>query len=337
MQASITSTFFKASATLSRRTVISGLVASAVLASPLLATNASAQTFPTKPVEMTILFGSTAQTIGQVLADQMSKSLPQAVVPVSRPGGGGAIGYSHVQKQPADGYNIVWNSNSINTSFHSGALKFDYKAFTPIARISNEAVAVAVRTDSGWNNLKDVAEAVKSGKAKLRVGASGRGSFTHMTTHSIFKRLDIQERIISVPYDEGKAPVELLGNRVDLAVQWPGQFIPHVKAGTLKILCVSSGKRISQLPDVPTCSESGATGLDLTMWRGLAAPAGTPPAAVERLQAAAKAATESAAFKDAASKLGFDIAFMPAKEFGNLIAEDDKQISALMTEIGLKK
>jgi tripartite-type tricarboxylate transporter receptor subunit TctC len=313
------------------------LKASMVLVGLAITGSVSAQSFPSKPVEMTILFGSTAQTIGQVLADQMSKNLPQPVVPVSRPGGGGATGYIHVQAQAADGYNIVWNSNSINTSYHSGKIKFDYKAFTPIARISEEPVAVAVRTDSGWSSLKDVAEAVKSGKTKLRVGASGKGSFTHMTTHSIFASLGIQDRIISVPYDGGKAPLELLADRVDLAVQWPGQFVSHAKAGTLKILCVSGGKRSSHLPDVPTCDESGAKGVDLTMWRGLAAPAGTPTDAIAKLEAAAKAATESAEFKSAAEKIGFEIEFLPAKAFGDVIASDDKKFESLMKEIGLKK
>ena len=86
---------------------------------------AAAQGFPTKPIEMTVLFGGSAQTISQVLADQMSKSLPQPVVPVSRTGGGGAIGYTHVNGMKPDGYNIVWNSNSISTAFHTGALKVD--------------------------------------------------------------------------------------------------------------------------------------------------------------------------------------------------------------------
>jgi len=302
-----------------------------------LAAPAMAQTYPNKPVEMTILFGTTAQAIGQVLADQMSKNLPQPVVPVSRTGGGGAIGYSHVLGTAPDGYNIVWNSNSISTVSHSGSVKFDHKSFTPIARISLEPVAVAVRADSGWNSLKDIAEAVEKRGNKVRVGASGRGSFTHMTTFSMFKRLGIQDKLIYAPYDEGKAPLELLGNRVDVAVQWPGQFVSHAKAGTIKIICVSSGSRSSVLPDVPTCSESGATGLDLTMWRGLAAPAGTPPEAVARLEQAARAAVNSAEFKSAAQNIGFEIGYLGSKDFGANIARDDAEIATLMTELGLKK
>jgi tripartite-type tricarboxylate transporter receptor subunit TctC len=296
-----------------------------------------AQQYPTKPVEMTVLFGSTAQTIGQVLADQMSKNLPQPVVPVSRTGGGGAIGYTYVHGTKPDGYNIVWNSNSISTTHHGGRTKFDYKAFTPIARISLEVPAVAVRTDSGWKTVADMAKAVKASGQKIKVGASGRGSFTHLTTVALFKKLGIDDKVIYVPYDEGKAPVELLGKRVDVAVQWPGQFISHAKAGTLTIVCVTSKQRVSQIKDVPTCDESGAKGLDLTMWRGLAAPAGTPKAAVDKLMAAARKAVESKSFRDAAAKIGFEAAYMPAAEFGKVIARDDKEISAMMADLGLKK
>jgi tripartite-type tricarboxylate transporter receptor subunit TctC len=316
-----------------------GTVAALGLASllGLPAHQASAADFPTKPVEMTVLFGSTAQTIGQVLADQMSKNLAQPVVPVSRTGGGGAVGYTYVNGTAPDGYNIVWNSNSISTTSHGGRVKFDHTAFTPIARISLEVPAVAVRSDSGWKTIADMAKAVKAGGEKIKVGASGRGSFTHLTTVALFKKLGIADKVILVPYDEGKAPVELLGKRVDVAVQWPGQFISHAKAGTLRILCVTGKQRVSQIKETPTCDETGAKGLDLTMWRGLAAPKGTPKPVIDKLMAAARKATESKEFKDAADKIGFESAYLPAAEFGKIIARDDKEIAGMMEELGLKK
>ncbi len=309
------------------------LGAGAVLA----AAPAFGQQFPSKPVEMTILFGTTAQTIGQVLADEMSKNLPQPVVPVSRTGGGGAVGYTYVNGTKPDGYNIVWNSNSISTTFHGGRTKFDHKAFTPIARISLEVPAVAARADSGWKTIGDMAKDVKASGKKVKVGASGKGSFTHLTTVAMFKRLGIADKVIYVPYDAGKAPVELLGNRVDIALQWPGQFIPHAKAGKLRILCVTSKQRVSQIKDVPTCDESGAKGLDMTMWRGLAAPAGTPKPAVDKLMAAARKAVQSKAFQDASRKIGFEAAYLPASDFGKVIVRDDKEIAGMMGELGLKK
>jgi len=293
--------------------------------------------FPEKPVEMTVLFGGTAQTIGQLLADLMSRNLPEPVVAVSRTGGGGAIGYTHVQGTAPDGYNIVWNSNSVSTSYYQGNMPFNYEAFTPIARVSIEVPALAVRADSGWKTLEEMAAAVKAGDSKLKVGISGNGSFTHLTSAALFDKLGIGDKVIYVPYGKGKAPVELLANRVDAAVQWPGQFIPHAQSGELTILCVTGAERIPALQDTPTCAEAGATGLDITMWRGLAAPAGTPADVVEKLQDAAKAAIGSPEFQDAAKTIGFETAYMPAADFGKLIATDDTAIGDLMGKLGLKK
>ncbi len=135
--------------------------ASAVAAMTLLPLGAARAEFPEKPVEMTVLFGSTAKTIAQVLADEMSKALGKPVVPVFKPGGGGAVGYTHVGSSPADGYSIVWNSNSISTAHLRGNMKLTYKDFVPIARISVESLVVAVKADSPWKTLKDIAEAAK--------------------------------------------------------------------------------------------------------------------------------------------------------------------------------
>lgn len=301
------------------------------------ATPTKAEEFPTKPVEMTILFGSTAQTIGQLLSDLMSKNLPQPVVPVSRTGGGGSVGYQYVHGTEPDGYNIVWNSNSISTSHHGGRVDFDYTAFKPIAKISMEVPAFAVRADAGWNTLQEMVDDIKGSDKKLRVGASGKGSFTHLTTIALLDALGLSDQVIHVPYDQGKAPVELLAGRIDAALQWPGQFVSHEKAGKLKILCVSSTKRISSLPDTPTCDEGGAKGLNLVMWRGLAAPAGTPDEVISVLEDAARKATESEEFIKASKTVGFEPAFADHAAFGEEIAADDKKLAELMTKLGLKK
>jgi tripartite-type tricarboxylate transporter receptor subunit TctC len=299
-------------------------------------TSDSRADYPEKPVEMTILFGGTANSIGQLLADLMSKNLGQPVVAVSRTGGGGAVGYSHVQSTPADGYNIVWNSNSVSTAHYQGNMTFNYEDFTPIARISTEVPALGVRADSGWNSLKEMAEAVKASGDKLKVGISGKGSFTHLTSAALFDALGIGDRVIYVPYGQGRAPAELLGGRIDAAIQWPGQFVSHVQAGTLKVLAVTSDERVPLLPDVPTAQEQGAD-INISMWRGLAAPKDTPAEVVAKLEAAARQAAESEEFKQASEKLGFNPAFLPHEEFGKLVAQDDQQISKLMGDLGLKK
>src|SRR5690606_23127992 len=178
--------------------------------------------------------------------------LPERVVPVSRPGGGGAVGYQYVQTTPADGYNVVWNSNSISTAHYTGNIDFDYTAFEPVAKISVEVAAIAVNAASGWETLADMAADIKAQGRPLLVGASGAGSFTHLATEAVLDAIGLAEDAIHVPYDEGRAPVELLAGRLDAALQWPGQFISHHEAGTLRILCVTSAERVSMLPDVPT-------------------------------------------------------------------------------------
>lgn len=291
--------------------------------------------YPEKPVEMTVLFGGSAQTVGQVLADAMSKRLGKSVVAVSRPGGGGAIGYTYVQAQPADGYNIVWNSNSISTTRYQGNLKFDYKAFTPIARIGVEVPVLAVRADSGWKDLKSMVEAAKKSKEKLRVAMAGVGSFTHIASAALFNRLGLDVNYI--PFTGGREIAELLAGRVDAALRFPSEVQSHVAAGTVKILCATSKETLPIGLEVSTCDKAGATGLDMTMWRGLAAPAGTPPAAIAKLQEAAKAAVESPEFREAVTKIGFTPAFQPASGFGQTIASDDAEIAKLMGDLGLKK
>lgn len=318
-----------------RRTALVGLALSAALATGIVPAAAQSE-FPEKPVEMTILFGGTANAIGQLLADLMSKELDGQVVPVSRTGGGGAVGYSHVASTDPDGYNIVWNSNSISTAHHNGNMPLDHEDFTPIARVSTEVPALAVRADSGWTSLQEMAEAVKASGQKLKVGISGRGAFTHLTSAALFDALGISDNVTYIPYGQGKAPVELLAGRIDAAVQWPGQFISHAEAGNLTILAVTSADRIDALPDVPTAAEQGAD-VDITMWRGLAAPAGTPEEILVVLEEAARKASERPEFVEASKNLGFTPAFLPRDAFAELIARDDRDIAELMESLGLKQ
>lgn len=300
-----------------------------------LATNAAQAAYPDKSVEMTVLFGGSAQTIAQILAHLMSKQMGEPVVAVSRPGGGGAIGYTYVDGTTPDGYNIVWNSNSISTAHYQGNMALTYKAFTPIAQISFEVPAIAVNAQSGWNSLKDMVAAAKKAGRPLKVGISGFGSFTHIAAAALFDRLGI--KAIYIPYGQGRAPAELLGKRIDVAVQWPSEFMSEARAGKLKILCITSAKRITALPDTPTCDQAGAKGLNMTMWRGLEAPAGTPPKVIHKLEQAAKASVAAPEFQKAGKNLGFEPAFAPTQQFGETIVADDAQISQLMGQLGLKR
>src|SRR3954462_9542465 len=131
----------------------------------LLVSAAQAQDFPQRaPIEITVLFpaGSSADVTARMLADGMSRQLNQRVLVVNRPGAGGAIGYKHVASQKPDGYALVWNSNSISTTHHSGQLAFDYQAFDAVARALVESPVVAVRADARWRTLGELLEEAKA-------------------------------------------------------------------------------------------------------------------------------------------------------------------------------
>lgn len=292
--------------------------------------------YPEKPVELTVLFGGTANSIAQLLSELMSEELGSPVVPVSRTGGGGAVGYSYVVGTAPDGYNIVWNSNSISTTHHTGRVPFDHSAFQPIARVSTEIPALAVNAETGWETLEDLAAAAKASDDTLKVGISGKGSFTHLTSAALFDAMGIGDRVTYISYGKGKAPVELLAGRIDAAIQWPGQFVSYEEAGKLNVLAVTGPERVSVLPGVPTAQEQGVD-VDISMWRGLAAPAGTPEDVVAKLQDAAQAVVNRPEFQKAAGNIGFTPAFLSSDEFATAIAEDDEFYGALLQKLGMAR
>jgi tripartite-type tricarboxylate transporter receptor subunit TctC len=315
---------------------VKGLLAVAATAALMTFSSTAKAEYPEKPVEMTVLFGGTANTIAQLLSELMSEELGQPVVPVARKGGGGAVGYSYLQSAAADGYNIVWNSNSISTSHHTGRIPFDYTAFTPIARVSTEIPALAVNSSTGWASLEDMTAAAKAGDGKLKVGISGKGSFTHLTSAALFDAMGISDKVIYISYGDGKAPIELLAGRIDAAIQWPGQFASYAETGDLTVLAVTGDERASVLPDVPTAQEQGVD-INISMWRGLAAPVGTSAEVVKMLESAAMKAVESERFTQAAANIGFSKAYLGADDFGKVIASDDVFYGNLLSQLGMAK
>jgi tripartite-type tricarboxylate transporter receptor subunit TctC len=298
---------------------------------------AQAQQFPAgKPVEMTVMFGagSAADVTARYLADGMAKALAVPVPVVNRTGGGGAIGYNYVKQQRPDGHSIIWNSNSISTNYHSGVLQFDYKAFDAVARVSVETPALAVRADSPWKTLADFIAYAKQNPGKVRIGNSGAGSHTHFASSALF--ITGGAKVIDVPFGEGQAVVNLLGSRVEGIVQLPAALVPHVRSGDLRVLAVLGSTRDPVFPDVPTAKELGYE-VALDMWRGIAVPKGTPKPTILKLQDAIKTTVESQAFKDAGKAIGFMPAYLPASDFGQLIASDDAKLAQVMTNLGLKK
>ena len=293
--------------------------------------------FPQRaPIEITVLFpaGTSADVTARMLADGMSKHLGQRVLVVNRPGAGGAIGYKYVASQKADGYSLVWNSNSISTTYHSGQLGFDYKTFDAVARVLSESVVLAVRADSKMRTLTELVADARRMPKSISVGHSGIGSHTHISLVSLFSAAGVE--VNEVPFGAAQVVPSLLGGHVDAVVQFPGALAGPIKQGQVSLLAALTQVRDPAWPDVPTAREQGFD-VALDAWRGIAVPRGTPADVIARLENSVRKTVDSGEFRAAAAKLAVRPAFMPAAEFSELIAKEDAFLSRLMQQIGLKK
>ncbi len=315
--------------------MILGAALFATEAAPL---HAQEPQFPGKgPIEITVLFpaGTSADVTARLLADGMSKQLGGAkVIVFNRPGAGGAIGYKYVASQKPDGYSLVWNSNSISTTFHSGMLPFDYHEFDAVARVLVESPVIAVKSDAKWKTLGELITDAKLRAKSVTVGNSGIGSHTHISSVALFKAAGVE--VVDVPFGAAQVVPSLLGGQVDAVVQLPAALSGYVKSGQVRLLAVLISGRDPALPDVPTAREQGYS-VALEAWRGIAAPKGTPKPAIAALEAAIRKTAESRDFAQACEKLNVRPAFIGSAAFTELIAREDAELAVIMQLIGLKK
>jgi tripartite-type tricarboxylate transporter receptor subunit TctC len=293
--------------------------------------------FPQRgPLEITVLFpaGSSADVTARMLADGMSRQLGQRVLVVNRPGAGGAIGYRYVAAQKPDGYSMVWNSNSISTTHHSGQLDFDYRAFDAVARVLVESPVVAVRADAKWKTLNELIADARARPKQISVGHSGVGSHTHICLAALFHASDVE--VNEIPFGAAQVIPSLIGGHVDALVQLPAALSGQAKQGVVRLLAVLAPNRDPALPDVPTAREQGID-VSLEAWRGIVVPHGTPKPVIAALESAIRRTVESPEFAKGSENLGVRPAFLPAAEFGEMITREDAELARLMQLIGLKK
>src|SRR6266852_1467975 len=293
--------------------------------------------FPQKaPIEITVLFpaGSSADVTARLLADGMSKQLGAKVIVFNRPGAGGAIGYKYVAAQKPDGYSVVWNSNSVSTTYHSGMMPLDYRAFDAVARVLVESPVIAVRGDSKWKALGELIAETKSRPKQVTVGNSGIGSHTHISSVALFKAAGSE--VVDVPFGAAQVVPSLLGGQVEAVVQLPAALASYVKSGQVRLLASLTASRDPAFPDVPTAREQSYN-VALEAWRGIAVPKGTPASVIAVLEAAIRTTVASRDFIEACERLGVRPAFGSAHDFAKVIATEDAALSGLMEIIGLKK
>lgn len=292
------------------------------LALALTAGAAFAQAFPSKPIKLIVPFsaGSGTDIAARAVGEAMAKGLGQPVVIENRPGAGGTIAAAAVAKGEADGHTVLVPSSghAVNPSIYPNlaydTLK-DLTGVTPLVAMPNVLV---VNPSRGWKSVADLVAAAKAKPGALNYASAGVGSATHFNAEKF--RLQAGLNAVHVPFKgTPEAMTDIVGGRSDWFFAPLSSALPLIRDGKLQALAVSTAKRSSLLPDVPTTVEAGVPGSDYTFWVALVVPSATPAAAVQRLQQEAAKALAQPELVDKLAKLGAEPFVMPSADFNAFI------------------
>jgi tripartite-type tricarboxylate transporter receptor subunit TctC len=292
--------------------------------------------WPTKPVDFVNPWGagSAADIQARKLAEIISKDLGEPLVVRNVTGAGGAIAYNEVHRAKPDGNTMIWYSGAINTLAARKQISFDYNAFEAIAGTGIETICIAVSKNAPWKDFKSFIAHVKANPGKVTIGNSGLGSVTHMVPVAMATKAGAP--VIHVPFGTGLAVASLMGDKINASSQHPAEILSQAKAGEVRILAVSSEKRITLWPDVPTMKESGIDFV-FDQWRGIAAPKGTPKPIIDKMSGLVKKAVESKAWVDFTASVGTTPQYLDYPTFSKFVAEQDKLTREIMAAAGLVK
>lgn len=248
--------------------------------------------FPNRPIRVIVPYapGGTTDIVGRRMAQRMSELLGQPVVVENRTGGNTAIGAEAVAKSAPDGYTLLFTNDATFVANPVLFPKLSYNVqrdFTPVASVTYVAIALAVNAATPVNTMQELAAYMK-GRNNLAYGSFGAGSQPHLMGEMLKKLTGAN--LIHAPYKgAGPAVTDLLGNQILMTFPAFPTIQGHINTGKLRLLAVSGDKRVPLLPNVPTFAEAGFKEMDMGAWYGFLAPAGTPPEAVARLNAAVNA------------------------------------------------
>ncbi|MBN8758262.1 MULTISPECIES: Bug family tripartite tricarboxylate transporter substrate binding protein [Variovorax] len=290
------------------------------------------QAYPSKPIRMVIPFtpGGSTDVLGRAIGLELGHAWHQPVVVDNLPGAGGSIGADKVAKSPADGYTLLMGhigTLAINPSLYP---KLDYdpvRSFAPVAWVARVPNVLVVHASVPARTLAELVALAKAQPGKLAFGSGGNGSAAHIATE--YLKLQTGASFLHVPY-RGTAPAvtDLLAGQLQLLFTGAPALLPHIKAGKLRALAVSSPQRIALLPDVPTVAESGVPGtkdFEADQWYGVVAPAGTPADIVALLNRQINQSLNSAEVKARLNAEGAEPTPSTPQVFGQLIASEMKR------------
>jgi tripartite-type tricarboxylate transporter receptor subunit TctC len=299
---------------------------------------AAAQDYPTKPVRVIIPFppGAINDTVGRLIATQLSERLGKQFVVENRAGAGGVVGTELAVHAPKDGYTLLIVSlvNTVNPWLYR--LTYEpIKAFAPIAFLASAPNVIVVNPDVPAKSLSEFIALAKKRPGKIQYASGGIGSFMHLGGE-LFK-LSAGVDLLHVPFKGGgPAMIDVVGGHTNAVFATVPTATPQVKSGKARALAVGAPKRQAALPDVPTAAEAGLPGYDVSNWIGIVAPAGTPPAIVEKLNKDIAAIMQSLEVQTQLAKLGAEARHMTPAQFTEFMGKELVKWGRVVKESGIK-
>ena len=297
-----------------------------------------AQSWPAKPIRVVVPLaaGGTGDTLGRIVAEGLSSALNAPVIVDNRPGAGGVIGTELVARSGGDGYTLLATSSShvLNSALRPGKLSYDpLKDFIAITQIADTHQVLLAHPSLGIGTVKELIAAAKARPGKLTYGSAGNGSATHLNAELLKSLAHID--LVHVPYKGStQSRTDLLSGQVNLSIDGLLPTLPHVRAGKLRALAVTNGKRATVAPDIPTMAEAGVPGYRSDTWYALLAPAGTPEAIVTRVRDATIASLASPAVRDKLLQQGAEPVGGSGRQLMELMQEDLARWKKVVADTG---
>jgi tripartite-type tricarboxylate transporter receptor subunit TctC len=314
-------------------------LAACIVAAPALAQQA-AQAYPDKPIRIVVSFppGGAADFSARILAQRLPAALGQSIVIDNRGGAGGNIGNDILAKSAPDGYTLLVTAEgtiTVNPSVYANLPYVAARDITAVTQLIKYANVVVIHPSVPANSVKELIAYAKSQPGKLSYSHPGVGTVQQLAVE-LFK-MTVGVDITSVPYKGGgPAMISVVGNETQLSFATPPSAMPHVKAGRLKAIAVTSDKRSAAMPDLPTISEAGLPGYNIEAWIGLFAPAKTPQTIIARLNAETAKVLRVPEVKDLVLGMGAETSGISPQDANRIVREETAMWAKVVKTTGVR-
>lgn len=293
--------------------------------------------YPDKPIRLIVTFvpGGGADMLGRYIGQAVGEELGQTVIVENRPGAGGMIGIDAGRAAAPDGYTLTLISSSYTVNPSLYTMRFDpLEGITPIVQVSQGPLLVVTNPKLPVNSIAELIEHAKQNPGKLNYASSGQGSVIHLANELFNRNAGVQ--MTHIPYKGGgNAQNDLMAGVIDVYFAATASALPHVQAGKMKALAVTTPERITALPDIPTIAESGMPGYEATLWYGLIGPEGMPPDVVEKINVAVNKALLTPRAKEKLHIDGAEPAGGTAEQFKQTIASEIEHWKKVVGELNI--